>query len=109
MGIHRSPRRHRRRPVRRCHALGRARQLGTRLGVPELADLEGALRLASDDGAKVKATLVARAGTLRAQRIADAEADANQSTESMKFALIVMVFAFLAYELYPSIARLFAG
>jgi len=87
-------------------ALGR---LGERLGIPELTDLEGALRLANDDGAKVKATLVARAETLRARRIADAEADANQATESMKFALIVMVFVFLAYELYPSIARLFAG
>ncbi len=87
-------------------ALGR---LGERLGLPELTDLEGALRLANEDGAKVKATLVARAGTLRAQRIADAEAQANQATESMKFALIVMVFVFLTYELYPSIARLFAG
>ena len=87
-------------------ALGR---LGVRLGVSELSDLEGALTLANDDGAKVKATLVARAGTLRAQRIADAEADANQATESMKFALIVMVFVFLTYELYPSVARLFAG
>jgi len=87
-------------------ALGR---LGERLGIPELVDLEGALRLANEDGAKVKATLVARAGTLRAQRIADAEADANQATESMKFALIVMVFVFLSYELYPSVARLFAG
>lgn len=87
-------------------ALGR---LGERLGVPQLADLEGALRLANDDGAKVKATLVARAATLRAQRIADSEAEANQATESMKFALIVMVFVFLTYELYPSITRLFAG
>lgn len=87
-------------------ALGR---IGERLGVPELSDLEGALRLANDDGAKVKATLVARAGTLRAQRIADAEAEANQATESMKFALLVMVFTFLTYELYPSVARLFAG
>ena len=34
---------------------------------------------------------------------------ATQATESMKFALIVMVFVFLAYELYPSVARLFAG
>jgi len=84
-------------------------QLGVRHGLAELTDLEGALRLANDDGAKVKATLVARAGTLRSQRVADAEADANRATESMKFALIVMVFVFLTYELYPSIARLFAG
>lgn len=87
-------------------ALGR---LGQRLGVRELVDLEGALQLANDDGAKIKATLTARAGTLRAQRIADAEAAAAQATESMKFALIVMVFVFLTYELYPSLARLFGG
>jgi hypothetical protein len=87
-------------------ALGR---LGERFGVPELVDLEGALRLANDDGAKVKATLVARGVTLRMQRIADSEAEAKQATESMKFALILMVFVFLTYELYPSIARLYAG
>lgn len=83
--------------------------LGHRIGLPELTDLDASLRLANDDGAKVKATLIARAGTLRSARIAYAEAEANQATESMKFTLIVMVFAFLAYELYPSIVRLFAG
>jgi Flp pilus assembly protein TadB len=88
------------------HALG---ELGARFGLRELTDLDAALRLANDDGAKVRATLVARAETLRAERIADAEAAAEQATESMKFALIVMVFAFLSYELYPSVARLFAG
>jgi tight adherence protein C len=72
-------------------------------------DLDASLRLANEDGAKIKATLIARAGTLRAARVADAEAEANRATESMKFTLIVMVFAFLGYELYPSIVRLFAG
>jgi tight adherence protein C len=88
------------------HALG---QLGDRFGIRELTDLATALTLANEDGAKVRATLVARAETLRAERIADAEAAAAQATESMRFALIVMVFAFLSYELYPSVARLFAG
>jgi tight adherence protein C len=88
------------------HALG---QLGDRFGIRELTDLDAALTLANDDGAKVRATLVARAETLRSERIADAEAAAAQATESMRFALIVMVFAFLTYELYPSVARLFAG
>ena len=83
--------------------------LGRRVGLRELSDLDAALQLANDDGAKVRATLVARAETLREQRLADAEANAAQATESMKFALIVMVFAFLAYELYPSVARLMAG
>ena len=84
-------------------------QLGERIGMRELTDLDSALRLANDDGAKVRATLVARARTLREQRIADVEAAAAQATESMKFALIVMVFVFMSYELYPSVARLFAG
>lgn len=84
-------------------------QLGSRFGIRELTDLDAALTLANDDGAKVRATLIARAETLRARRIADAEADAAKATESMKLVLIVMVFAFLSYQLYPSIARLFAG
>ena len=88
------------------HALG---QLGERFGLRELTDLDAALTLANEDGAKVRSTLVARAETLRSERIADAEAVAAQATESMRFALIVMVFAFLSYELYPSVARLFAG
>ncbi|MDX6310283.1 MAG: tight adherence protein [Nocardioidaceae bacterium] len=88
------------------HALG---QLGERFGIRELTDLDAALTLANEDGAKVRATLVARAETLRTERIADAGAAAAKATESMRFALIVMVFAFLTYELYPSIARLFAG
>lgn len=88
------------------HALG---QLGERFGLRELVDLDAALTLANEDGATVRATLVARAETLRSERIADAESSAAQATESMRFALIVMVFAFLSYELYPSVARLFAG
>jgi tight adherence protein C len=88
------------------HALG---QLGDRFGLRELTDLDAALTLANDDGAQVRTTLVARAETLRSERIADAEAAAAQATESMRFALIIMVFVFLAYELYPSVARLFAG
>lgn len=88
------------------HALG---QLGDRFGMRELTDLDAALTLANEDGAKVRATLVARAETLRSERVADAEAAAAQATESMRFALIVMVFAFLTYELYPSVSRLFAG
>lgn len=87
-------------------ALGR---LGERIGMNELVELDGTLTLAQDDGAKVKASLIARAATLRAQRVADAEARANSDTDSMRFALIMMAFAFITYEFYPAVARLFAG
>jgi len=84
-------------------------ELGQELGMPELTDLEAALTLAADDGAKVRATLVARAATLRAARVADAQAAGNKATESMRFTLIVMVFGFLAYEMYPPVVRLFTS
>lgn len=83
--------------------------LGDRYGIVELVDLEAALALAVDDGAHIRASLVARAETLRARRIADTRAAAASATESMRFALIVMVFAFLCYELFPPVTRLFAG
>jgi Flp pilus assembly protein TadB len=84
-------------------------ELGERLGVPELTDLSGSLSLAAEEGSRVRESLVARAATLRAKRLTDAEGQARQATESMQFALIVMVFAFFAYQMYPPIIRLFTG
>lgn len=87
-------------------ALGR---LGQRIGMSELTDLEGVLTLAQNDGSRIKKTLIARAATLRDARIADAEAEANTATKSMELTLYVMGFAFLAYEFYPPVSRLFNG
>lgn len=84
-------------------------ELGERMGIGELGDLSSSLTLASDEGSKIKASLTARAVTLRAKRLADAEGEANQASESMRFTLIVMVFAFFVYQLYPPIARLIGG
>ena len=87
-------------------ALGR---LGQCIGMSELTDLDGVLRLAQNDGTRIKMTLIARAATLRDARIADAEAEANTATKSMELTLYFMGFAFLAYEFYPPVSRLFDG
>ncbi|GAC1378619.1 MAG: type II secretion system F family protein [Marmoricola sp.] len=87
-------------------ALGR---LGQRIGMHELNDLDGVLTLAQNDGSRIKKTLIARAATLRDARIADAEAEANTATKSMELTLYFMGFAFLAYEFYPPVSRLFNG
>ena len=87
-------------------ALGR---LGQRIGMSELTDLDGVLTLAQNDGSRIKKTLIARAATLRDARIADAEAEANTATKSMELTLYFMGFAFLAYEFYPPVSRLFNG
>jgi len=83
--------------------------LGDRFGVHEMQELSASLNLAADEGSKIKASLTARATTLRAKRLADAQGEANEASESMRFALIVMVFAFFTYQLYPPIANLFGG
>lgn len=87
-------------------ALGR---LGQRIGMSELTDLDGVLTLAQNDGSRIKKTLIARAATLRDARIADAEAEANTATKSMELTLYFMGFAFLAYDFYPPVSRLFAS
>ena len=87
-------------------ALGR---LGQRIGMNELVELEGVVTLAQNDGSRIKKTLIARAATLRDARIADAEAEANTATKSMELTLYFMGFAFLAYEFYPPVSRLFNG
>lgn len=87
-------------------ALGR---LGERIGMSELTDLDAVLTLAQNDGSRIKKTLIARAATLRDARIADAEAQANTATKSMELTLYFMGFAFLAYEFYPPVSRLFAS
>lgn len=87
-------------------ALGR---LGQRIGMKELTELEGILTLAQRDGNRVKATLIARANTLREARNADVEASAKERTESMQYTLWIPTFAFLALEFYPPLSRIWGG
>ena len=54
----------------------RSARLGEELGVDELRDLAAALALVADDGAKVRDSLVARAGSMRRKELADAEGKA---------------------------------
>ena len=47
-------------------------QLGVRYGIAELVSLRSSIELAQDDGARVKASLIARAETMRSARLAAA-------------------------------------
>lgn len=71
-------------------------RLGERLGLPALIELRTTLTLAQDDGARVRATLVARAETMREARLAEAEAAADKATESMKLNLLAMAMVIAA-------------
>jgi tight adherence protein C len=85
-------------------ALGR---LGDELAVEELRDLAAALTLVADDGAKVRASLGARAATLRRRELAEAEGKAGERTQSMLVAQLLICLGFLLFLAYPAVYNIF--
>jgi tight adherence protein C len=79
-------------------------ELGESVGVAELRDLGGLLRLVGQDGAQVRDTLAARAASIRTQELAEAEGQASESDQSMSMAQLVIGMAFIVFIGYPAIA-----
>ncbi|NAZ86947.1 type II secretion system F family protein [Kineococcus indalonis] len=84
-------------------ALGR---LGEELAVAELTDLAGALVLAADDGAKIRASLAARAATVRRRDMADVEGEAGEKSQSMLIAQLLLCTAFMVFLAFPAVSNL---
>jgi Flp pilus assembly protein TadB len=80
-------------------ALGR---LGQELGVDELRDLAGALTLAGDEGAKIRASLSARAESMRRKQLAEVEGSAGERSQSMLIAQLLLCAAFLIFLAFPA-------
>jgi tight adherence protein C len=87
-------------------ALGR---LGSDLGVPELSELAASVSLAGTEGAKVRASLGAKAASLRTHELADAESAAQAATERMSLPVVVLFAGFLAFIGYPAIDHVLTG
>ncbi|WP_432540496.1 type II secretion system protein [Kineococcus sp. SYSU DK002] len=83
-------------------------ELGTELAVTELTDMAGALALAADDGAKIRASLAARAATLRRKDMADVEGEAGEKSQSMLVAQLVLCTAFMVFLAFPAVHNLMA-
>lgn len=81
-------------------------QLGKDIGLDELESLSGALLLAADDGAKIRASLSARATTMRRKELSEAEGDEGERSQSMLVAQMLLVIAFLVYLAYPALMAL---
>ena len=73
------------------------------LRVDELRDLAAALALVAEDGAKVRDSLAARAGSMRRRELAEAEGKAGESSESMLVAQLLLAVGFLVFLLYPAL------
>lgn len=80
--------------------------LADRLGVTELAELAASVSLAGFHGARIRASLAAKADTLRGHQIAETEAAAEAATERMTVPVAVLLFGFLVFIAYPAIAQI---
>src|SRR5581483_1383228 len=78
-------------------------RLGAELGVTDLVELAASVSLAGTEGAKVRASLAAKAASLRSHELADAETTAQAATERMSLPVVVLFAGFLAFIGYPAI------
>ena len=77
LGLRRDPSRPPARTGRPSLAVGVLAELGERLGVDELLDLSASVQLAGEQGGAVRASLAAKAASLRAHQMAHVEAEAQ--------------------------------
>ena len=81
------------------------RELGERTGVRELTELAATSSLAGTEGAKIRASLTAKASSLRARLLSAAEAKAASATERMGLPTVLLAIAFLLFTCYPALAK----
>lgn len=79
------------------------RELGERYGVDELVELASSAQLSGTEGASVRLSLVAKAGTLRDRALSAEEATAEQSSTRMVFPLLLLVLSFVLFIGYPAL------
>ena len=87
-------------------ALGR---LGQQLGVTELSELAASVALAGTEGAKVRASLAAKAASLRTHALAEAETADQAATERMSLPVVLLFAGFLLFLGYPAVQKVLTG
>ncbi|MET9225590.1 type II secretion system F family protein [Lentzea sp. NPDC003310] len=85
------------------------RQLGTELGVQPLTELAASVSLAGTEGARVRASLAAKAGALRTRELALTEAEAQAATERMSVPVVVLCAGFLIFIGFPALLNVLEG
>ncbi|PGH46793.1 type II secretion protein F [Streptomyces sp. Ru87] len=79
--------------------------LGRHLDVGDLTELASTLNLAGAEGAKIRASLAAKARAMRRRRIAKADGAAQAATEQMSLPVVGLFAAFLLLIGYPALAH----
>ena len=83
--------------------------LGTELGVTELSELAASVALAGTEGAKVRASLGAKATSLRTHALAEAETADQAATERMSLPVVLLFAGFLFFLGFPAVERVLHG
>lgn len=76
------------------------------LGINELAELAANVSLAGSHGARIRASLAAKADTLRGHQVAETEAAAEAATERMTVPVAVLLLGFLLFIAYPAVIQI---
>jgi Flp pilus assembly protein TadB len=79
--------------------------LGERIGVTQLTELGALVQLVAHDGAQVRDTLSARAASIRAEELADAEGTAGKRDQSMLLAQVLLGVGFAVFLGYPAVVN----
>lgn len=82
--------------------------LGSQLHLPDLVEVSTRLRLVDTSGAQAQASLRAQAASLRDRELADAQGRANEQSQSMLVAQVVLGFGFVLFLGYPAVVRVLA-
>ena len=77
-------------------------RLGAELGVTDLSELASTVALAGEEGAAVRATVAAKARTIRERMSAESETAAAAVTERMSLPSVLLVLGFLIFLCYPA-------
>lgn len=85
------------------------RQLGAELGVQPLTELAASVSLAGTEGARVRASLAAKAAALRTRELTLTESEAQAATERMSVPVVVLCAGFLIFIGFPAVVNVLGG
>jgi Flp pilus assembly protein TadB len=85
------------------------RRLGTELDLPDLTDTASRLSLVDTSGAQAETSLRAQAATLRDRELSDTHGTANERTQSMLVAQVVLAMGFLLFLGYPAVVKVLSA
>ncbi|WP_419994464.1 type II secretion system F family protein [Streptomyces boninensis] len=83
--------------------------LGERSKVSEISELAAMLSLAGTEGAKIRASLEAKATAMRRRELAAADGEAQAATERMTLPVVLQLAGFLIFIGVPALAHVMAG